>query len=64
MKPLIFAKGLFALGLGLSLTKDTVNAAKGAKVVKAFGYENCIELINKTPVWCSRKPADGCCLTK
>ena len=48
MKPLMFARSLFALGLGLSLAKGTATAAKGVKVVKAFGYENCIELINKT----------------
>jgi len=41
MKPLMFAKGLIALGLGLGLAKSTVTAAKGAKVVKAFDYENC-----------------------
>ena len=48
MKLLMFSKSLFALGLGLGLAKGTVTAVKGAKVVKAFGYENCIELINKT----------------
>ena len=48
MKPLLFSQSLFALGLGLGVAKGTVTAAKGAKVVKAFGYENCIELINKT----------------
>ena len=48
MKPFLSARSLLALGLGLGLAKGTAIAAKGANVVTAFGYENCIELKNKT----------------
>ncbi|GIT12916.1 MAG: hypothetical protein CM1200mP34_3220 [Verrucomicrobiales bacterium] len=48
MKPLMFARSLFTLGLGLGLADGTAIAAKGARSLTAFGYENCIELKNKT----------------
>ena len=48
MKPLMFARSLFTLGLGLGLADGTAIAAKGARSLTAFGHENCIELKNKT----------------
>ena len=44
----MFARSLFTLGLGLGLADSTAIAAKGARSLTAFGYENCIELKNKT----------------
>ena len=48
MKPLTKIRGIFAAALVLGLTGNPTQAAKGAKALKAFGYENCIELKNKT----------------
>ena len=48
MKPVHMLKGFFAVSLLLGLSGNVALAAKGARSLTAFGYENCIELKNKT----------------
>ena len=48
MKPAQMITGVFTFCLMLCLSKSSAQSAKGARELKAFGYENCIELKNKT----------------
>lgn len=48
MKPVHMLKSFFAVSLLLGLSGNVALAAKGARSLTAFGYENCIELKNKT----------------
>ncbi|MDD9865671.1 MAG: hypothetical protein OXS32_04925, partial [Verrucomicrobiales bacterium] len=48
MKPVHMLKVFFAVSLLLGLSGNVALAAKGARSLTAFGYENCIELKNKT----------------
>ena len=53
MKLISIIRVIIALGICFSIKNNTLLAADGAKKLKAFGHENCIELKNKTPT-CGR----------
>ncbi len=48
MKPAQIIRILILIGIFFGLKSNIVLAANGAKILKAFGHENCIELKNKT----------------
>ena len=48
MKPAKIINGLIVIGVFFSLKINIALAANGAKILKAYGQENCIELKNKT----------------
>ena len=48
MKPAKIIRGLIVIGIFFSPKINITQAANGAKKLMAFGYENCIELKNKT----------------
>ena len=48
MKPAQIIRGLIVIGIFFSPKINITQAANGAKKLMAFGYENCIELKNKT----------------
>ena len=48
MKSISIIRVIIALGICFSIKNNTLLAADGAKKLKAFGHENCIELKNKT----------------
>ncbi len=48
MKPAKIIRGLIVIGIFFGLKINITLAANGAKILKAFGHENCIELKNKT----------------